>query len=62
MGGESSVGRGRLRGEETTLTYQDTSWAFTRGEGDGVQVEGDKARLERFVQAFVEGKDNGTSY
>jgi CRISPR/Cas system CSM-associated protein Csm3 (group 7 of RAMP superfamily) len=62
VGGESSVGRGRLKGEETRLTYKDETWAFTRREGDVVQVEGDKARLEQFVQAFVEWKSNGTSH
>lgn len=62
VGGESSVGRGRLKGEETTLTYKDTSWTFTQGKGDIVHVEGDKARLEQFVQAFVEWEGNGTSH
>lgn len=62
VGGESSVGRGRLRGEETTLTYKDASWTFTQGKGDVVHVEGDKARLQQFVQAFAEWKGDGTSH
>ena len=62
VGGESSVGRGRLKGEVATLTYKDDTWTFTQGEGDVVQVSGNKARLEQFVQAFAERKDNGTSH
>jgi len=54
LGGESSVGRGRLKGKQVTLTYGDASWTFTQGDDDTLQVEGDKARLEQFVQAFVE--------
>lgn len=55
LGGESSVGRGRLRGKQATLTHDGTSWTFTRREGGTLHVEGDKARLEQYVQAFVEG-------
>ena len=62
LGGESSVGRGRLKGEAATLTYQDTVWAFTQGERGAVQVTDDKARLEQFVQSFVEWKDNESSH
>jgi len=56
VGGESSIGRGRLRGQEAFLTYRATSWVFRRGENETVHVEGDKAKLEQFVQSFVEGQ------
>lgn len=55
IGGESSIGRGRLKGQEALLTYQADSWTFRQGENDTIRVEGDKAKLEQFVQAFVKG-------
>jgi CRISPR/Cas system CSM-associated protein Csm3 (group 7 of RAMP superfamily) len=54
LGGESSVGRGRLKGKQATFTYDGASWTFTQRDDGTLQVEGDKARLEQFVQAFVE--------
>jgi CRISPR/Cas system CSM-associated protein Csm3 (group 7 of RAMP superfamily) len=59
VGGGISVGRGRLRGERATLTYNNMSWTFAQGDRDTIHVEGGKADLERFVQTFVEGKDDG---
>ncbi len=54
LGGESSVGRGRLEGKQATLTHDGASWTLVQ-KGDGaLQVEGDQTRLEQFVQAFVE--------
>jgi CRISPR/Cas system CSM-associated protein Csm3 (group 7 of RAMP superfamily) len=54
LGGESSVGRGRLEGKQATLTHDGASWTLIQ-KGDGaLQVEGDQTRLEQFVQAFVE--------
>jgi len=54
LGGEISVGRGRLRGEQAILTYADDRWVFTQNANGTPYVEGDKAKLEQFVQAFVE--------
>jgi CRISPR/Cas system CSM-associated protein Csm3 (group 7 of RAMP superfamily) len=57
LGGESSVGRGRLKGQETTLTYKCPGalqqWVI-RQKRDELEIEGDRDCLERFVNAFVE--------
>ncbi|MCC7571617.1 hypothetical protein KO465_09925 [Candidatus Micrarchaeota archaeon] len=53
LGGESSVGRGRLKGKSATLSYDGDSWTFTRLDDRTLHVEGDKERLEAFVSAFV---------
>lgn len=56
VGGESSVGRGRLKGKEATLTYQsdDTplQWKIA-ANGKGVSITGDdRAALEGYVTAL----------
>jgi len=57
LGGEISVGRGRLKGQEATLQYKhpDSSrqWRLIQ-DGDRLHVEGDKEDLERFVAAFMQ--------
>jgi CRISPR/Cas system CSM-associated protein Csm3 (group 7 of RAMP superfamily) len=56
LGGECSVGRGRLNGRSALLNFDGCSWIFSQ-DGDGpLQLEGDKSRLEEFVRAFVEAK------
>jgi CRISPR/Cas system CSM-associated protein Csm3 (group 7 of RAMP superfamily) len=56
LGGECSVGRGRLNGRSALLNYDGHSWNFSQ-DGDGpLQLDGDKYRLEEFVRAFVEAK------
>jgi CRISPR/Cas system CSM-associated protein Csm3 (group 7 of RAMP superfamily) len=58
LGGESSVGRGRLAGREATLTHhtseQTTTWKLMQGEDDALRFGGDGApqALEDFVVAF----------
>jgi len=57
LGGEISVGRGRLKGREATLTYKcpDTTRRWTiRQQDNGLVIEGDWNRLEEFVSAFIE--------
>lgn len=54
LGGEASVGRGRLRGKQATLAYNGDQWVFSCGEDEAIRVEGDIDRLEQFVQAFAE--------
>ncbi len=55
LGGESSVGRGRVKGKRATLEYGGEVWNFI--EEDGLlRVEGDRAKLESFVSAFTEGE------
>jgi hypothetical protein len=52
LGGESSVGRGRLRGLEATVRHGDKQWHL-RQESDGpLQVEPDPASLEAYVAAL----------
>jgi len=56
LGGELSVGRGRLKGQKATLTHKgpgaSQQWVIAR-ESDHLNIKGDKERLERFVAAFV---------
>jgi CRISPR/Cas system CSM-associated protein Csm3 (group 7 of RAMP superfamily) len=53
LGGESSVGRGRLKGKSATLSYNGDSWTFTRLDDRTLHVEGDTKSLEAFVSALV---------
>lgn len=66
LGGESSVGRGRLRGREATLTHhtleETTTWKLMQGEDDALRFGGDGApqALEDFVvalHAYKEGQN-----
>ena len=53
LGGEISVGRGRLTGQRAILTYTNMQpWEISR-EDENLHVEGDRDRLEQFVSAFV---------
>lgn len=52
IGGESSVGRGRLKGVQATLSMRSEGWTI---EGDDVlKITGEKEKLEQFVNAFTE--------
>jgi CRISPR/Cas system CSM-associated protein Csm3 (group 7 of RAMP superfamily) len=57
LGGEASVGRGRLCGKKATLVYkkaapkESQTWEITQADGQ-LQVMEDKACLEQFVAAF----------
>ncbi len=57
LGGEISVGRGRLKGRRAELIYKrpdgEQKWIITQSDGR-LHVEGDKERLEQFVAAFLE--------
>jgi CRISPR/Cas system CSM-associated protein Csm3 (group 7 of RAMP superfamily) len=69
VGGESSVGRGRLQGQKATLrwfgrTAEPEEWEITKAN-EGLQVQGDRQRLEACVQALndylakeVQGEDH----
>jgi CRISPR/Cas system CSM-associated protein Csm3 (group 7 of RAMP superfamily) len=54
IGGEASVGRGRLRGEKATLHLaEDQTWTFQRKGEYGIEVSGgDRKTLEEFVTEF----------
>ncbi|MEG3858216.1 RAMP superfamily CRISPR-associated protein, partial [Microcoleus sp. herbarium12] len=57
VGGESSIGRGRLQGESATLTWKkyQKKWTISQAHpGQLLQVTGsNKQDLEEYVQAFV---------
>lgn len=57
LGGEISVGRGRLKGQKATLTYKRPGdireWTITQDDGR-LNVQGDREQLERFVATFVQ--------
>lgn len=57
LGGEISVGRGRLTGQKATLIYKrlgnTQEWTLTQGDGQ-LDVAGDRSQLEQFVTAFVQ--------
>lgn len=55
LGGESSVGRGRLQGICATLKLNDEEWKLSQNNGEPFSIEkGDVTRLEHFVQALQE--------
>lgn len=55
LGGEASVGRGRLAGLSARLSLAPQTWRFSAGPHGGLQVEeGDLSQLEDFVQAFAQ--------
>jgi len=55
LGGESSVGRGRLKGKDAKLTYRfdgkELRWII-KTNGEGLDVEGDKTVLESYVSTL----------
>lgn len=53
IGGESSVGRGRLSGQDATLTYKKQTWHFVRKDQDQLVVKGDQKQLEHFIEALI---------
>ncbi len=55
LGGESSVGRGRLKGARADITYKDKHWTILPEGKTGIQVE-DAAGLEKFVETFRDWK------
>ncbi|GAB4551340.1 MAG: RAMP superfamily CRISPR-associated protein [Anaerolineae bacterium] len=53
LGGESSVGRGRLRGHKAKLAHNGNAWKLT-STASGLAIEGDKEELENYVRALWE--------
>ncbi len=49
LGGESSVGRGRLRGKFAKVIYGDKMWTISTDGGDGLVIQGARHELERWV-------------
>ena len=55
LGGESSVGRGRLAGEYATVTIGADEWSFTTNEINKLTINGgNPADLEEYIQRFLE--------
>lgn len=53
LGGESSVGRGRLRGKDAQIGLGADEWKI-QADGDVLKIVGDRERLEGFVKAFTQ--------
>lgn len=51
IGGEASVGRGRLRGKHAILTVGDVVWQIAATQ-NGLNITGDPAQLQAFVSEF----------
>lgn len=56
LGGEISVGRGRLKGRKSTLTYRRSTslqqWSIIQAD-EGLDIDGNQDQLEQFVNGFV---------
>jgi CRISPR/Cas system CSM-associated protein Csm3 (group 7 of RAMP superfamily) len=54
LGGEASVGRGRLRGMEATLTVREKSWTIEQAPQGGLKMGDDTAMdWQAFLDAFL---------
>lgn len=56
IGGESSVGRGYLKGHTATLTYGSDTWVFSRSEESPFVITGDLKKLNGFLEALERGE------
>ncbi len=52
IGGERSVGRGRLRGQRATITINEQQWTLCAGK-ESLEVTPDAASLEQYVKALT---------
>ena len=59
IGGESSIGRGRLRGKKADLSYKRSDlkypqkWTIRQKDNGKLDVFGDEIKLESFVRSFL---------
>ena len=56
LGGEVSVGRGRLNGKHAKLAFKQSEtqeWTIFQAKNK-LDIEGNQEKLEQFVQSFVE--------
>lgn len=51
LGGESSVGRGRLLGKRALLKCNGAEWKIESADGGKLSIEGDREELEKYVKA-----------
>jgi hypothetical protein len=61
LGGESSVGRGRLVGGEATIVYGKQTWNMKGGDEITVSGDGPTHQLEKWVEAFVASAKDETT-
>jgi CRISPR/Cas system CSM-associated protein Csm3 (group 7 of RAMP superfamily) len=63
LGGEQSVGRGRLKGRHATINLRQagevTTWKMCEGD-QGLQIDGEAAQLENYVSAALPEYLHGT--
>ena len=52
VGGTTSIGRGRLRGRQAILRYDQQQWHFRADPAHSLQVDGDRATLDAYVSAL----------
>ncbi|MCA9952117.1 MAG: hypothetical protein KDE48_20845 [Anaerolineales bacterium] len=52
IGGESSVGRGRMQGQRATLTWNDEQWRITTRPDGKLDIDGERDPLEAAVKAL----------
>ena len=53
IGGEKSIGRGTMKGEKTTIRFDNKTWEL---DEKGTVVQGDAAELERMAAANITAK------
>jgi CRISPR/Cas system CSM-associated protein Csm3 (group 7 of RAMP superfamily) len=58
LGGETSVGRGRLRGLHASFSWEGGKWSIRESETGGLEIQGDKQALNSFVADFRRGLSN----
>jgi len=51
LGGEASVGRGRLLGKSAVIHHNGAAWRIQSAENGTLSITGDRERLEAFVKA-----------
>ena len=56
LGGEISVGRGRLRGQKSLMTFSCSNsiqqWSIAQAS-EGLSIDGNQGQLEQFVSTFI---------
>lgn len=59
LGGESSIGRGRLRGKCATINIEGTPYQLTDTNGSVIADDADRRKLETYVKALNEYENKG---
>lgn len=53
IGGESGIGRGRLKGREASLHVENRNWSIRENPDGSLQIPSDANTLEGFVKTFI---------